>query len=50
MLFCVSASHKNANLPLLEALNIKNEAAFVDALRTEGSDRRMPTVANLPSR
>jgi glutamyl-tRNA reductase len=36
MLFCVSASHKNASLPVLEALNIRNETAFVDALRVDG--------------
>jgi glutamyl-tRNA reductase len=35
MLFCVSASHKTCSLPVLEALNIRNEIGFVDALRTE---------------
>jgi glutamyl-tRNA reductase len=36
MLFCVSASHKNVNLPLLEALSIRNETAFIGALRNGG--------------
>jgi glutamyl-tRNA reductase len=36
MLFCLSSSHKNASLSVLEALNIRNQTAFVDALRAEG--------------
>ena len=36
MLICLSASHKNASLPLLESLIIKNEAAVAKALCLEG--------------
>jgi glutamyl-tRNA reductase len=36
MLFCFSVSHKNANLPVLEAINIRNENEFVHDLCSEG--------------
>ena len=37
MIVCLSASHKKASLPMLESLNIPNEAEFMKKFCSEGS-------------